>query len=189
MKLLAAALGVAIATGPVEGAAPSRPLVVRNVTMRVADTIEYLHVEPATFAIVWIDVAFDLVNVGSRRLRLKDFRIHYTLPEGWREGMTSPGLGWHEDDHYLYSIDLGAIEPGGIMRRRHRIGIEPPFAEHFELAKISLRTRKPNSMISLRWTIDYEASGRPRTRQWCWMAGFGAAQPTACARVANQIRK
>jgi hypothetical protein len=157
--------------------------------MRVADTIEYLHFEPATFAVAWVDVAFDLINVGSRRLTLKDLRIHYTWPEGWRASLTNPGFGRIEEKRYLYSLDLGAIEPGGIMHRRHRIGIEPPFGERFELAKVSLRTRNPKSTISLRWTIDYESGGRRRTRQWCWMAGFGAAQPTACAPVANQIRK
>jgi hypothetical protein len=108
MKLLAAALGVAIAIGRVEGSAPSQPLVVRNVTMRVADTIEYLHFEPATFAVAWVDVAFDLSTSDrdARRSMIQDL-LH--LAGGLAPGNNEPWLRKKMRSRTLPGVGLDGI--------------------------------------------------------------------------------
>jgi hypothetical protein len=153
-------------------AAPKQPILVKNVSMKVPNNIELSGTEP-THAFLWVDVEFDLVNIGRHSVILKNFRIYYRLPLEWHLGTTSPGFGSQAPDSFIYSIDLGTIAPGQFMRRKQRFGIEPTY----ELLKVNLHTLNSDEYpVVLKWRIDYLVEGQPTvgrgagrltTRQTC----------------------
>jgi hypothetical protein len=51
-------------------AAPKQPILVKNVSMKVPNNIELSGTEP-THAFLWVDVEFDLVNIGRHSVILK----------------------------------------------------------------------------------------------------------------------
>ena len=88
-----------------------QPLAVRNVAMRVGDKLEKIYMHPATFVHVWFEMQFDLANINSKPVILKDVRVHYRIPAGWRVDATSPMSGSTDERRYVYSIELGYYRP------------------------------------------------------------------------------
>jgi len=157
-------------------AGPKQPVVVNNVSMKVPANIELSRTEPS-LVILWVDVEFDLANIGRHPAILKDFRTYYKIPSDWDIGPTSPGFGFNVSDSFIYSIDLGTIAPGRSMHRKQRIGIQPPY----QLLKVNLHTLNSDEYaVVLKWRIDYLVEGQPHRRQWCWMVDYNADVPRRC---------
>ena len=149
--------------------------------MKVPEQIESFPSEPSIF-VLWIDVEFDLANIGRHAAILKNYKIYYRMPSGWRIGLVSPGFGFEHPEPILYSIDLGTIAPGQSMHRKQQIGFDPSFASfRGELLKVNLHTLSSDQYpVVLEWNIDYLVEGKLRKKQWCWMVDYKTDLPGRC---------
>ena len=179
-RLSAVLLLLAPGVEPLDSA-PTQQIVVKNVSMKVPEHIEPFPSEPS-IPILWVDVEFDLANIGRHSAILKNFRIYYRVPSGWRIGLVSPGFGFEDSESVLYSIDLGTIAPGQFMHRTQRIGIDPSFAPFGgDLREVNLHALNSDEYpVVLKRRIDYLVEGQRRNKRWCWMVDYKTDVPRRC---------
>jgi hypothetical protein len=172
------------ASATASASSAKRSLAVRNVSVKVAEKIQYEHFEPATFRHIWLEIEFHLANVSSKPVVLKSFRTYYRLPSDWRLSATSPGFGFDHTAHFLYSIDLGTIAPGHSMHRKQRIAVEPSFPAFDKIKELNLRTLKASEYpIALTWRVAYLVGGDEHRRRWCWMVEYRSTLPGRCSSL------